>query len=239
MKRLVLVCVIGIISLPLAALENQNWLTGYSWYLGREDLNPVMYQDIMPHANFGTFAKPNDGFVVYHCRWRKDLFGYFYQRTADREHVFCLNADIDHDGKDDELEVHQRENYSYMFLVNKQGSPYAGGKRADGQRIEGHPLIGIWGDMPDVAELRLVEPAEYSIYVDIDPIPFFAIRSGEYLFKQIADNVFETDSSFPDGHMRLEIRSDHLIVLIPLFTLPGENGMVQPMFWWRGPKKTE
>ncbi|MCL2185038.1 MAG: hypothetical protein FWB86_04165, partial [Treponema sp.] len=43
------------------------------------------------------------------------------------------------------------------------------------------------------------------------------------------DKVFESISSFPDGRMRLEIKSQTEIILTPLFTLPDEKGWVAPL----------
>ena len=50
------------------------------------------------------------------------------------------------------------------------------------------------------------------------------------VFKQVGDKVFETDSSFPDGHMRLEIINRDRMLFTPLFKLPDERGLVEPLF---------
>ena len=117
--------------------------------------------------------------------------------------------------------------------------PLAWGVRNGGQNNTDHPLVGIWGRLPFLTEIRLVEPENYIFYLEIQKeIPGFAVRYGTYLFKQVGDKVFETDSCFPDGHMRLEIKNQELLVLTPLFKLPDEKGLVEPLFMRRIPKRS-
>ncbi|HCC36782.1 MAG TPA: hypothetical protein DEQ14_03730 [Treponema sp.] len=139
-----------------------------------------------------------------------------------------LDRDADSDGIDDEFTVEGRDNYSSLWI--SKGLYFFGGDRNGGQYDPDHRIVGIWGELSWLSEIRLVEPGEYIYYLDIDKeIPGFAVRHGTYLFKQIGDNIFETDSSFPDGRMRLEIRNKGLLVLTPLFELPDEEGLVEPL----------
>jgi hypothetical protein len=233
MKRFVLVvfCFICVFSLHSWALENQDWIIRDDWYVVMDYRSPNHYDwhDYKtPLVTIRKIMLPA-GSTLYRERLRKDNFSYYYQ--MEKAHVFFLGHDNDQDGKDDELEVHQRENYSYMFLVNKQGSPYVGGKKVGEQHIEEHPLVGIWGELPSLSELRLVEPANYVYYLEIDrEIPSFAVRQDAYLLKQVGDKVFESDSSFSDGHIRLEIKGKQQLVFTPLFDLQDEKGFVEPFF---------
>jgi hypothetical protein len=213
--------------------ENHDWILNYSWYLEMDDEGDYIYWHKTPHGEFKKPAIPEKS-DIYRRRIRKDYFDYFYRTRP--EQIFLLGYDRNNDGIDDTLGIYERENYSVMFIENREGSPLEGGDRLGGERLEGHPLVGIWGRPENSSELRLLEPADYIYSLKIERIPGFAIRAGTYLLKQIGDRVFETDGTFPDGHMRLEIRRGDLLVLTPLFTLPGEDGLVEPLFLRRIPK---
>jgi hypothetical protein len=236
MKRVVLVVLTCAVSLSLGAWENQDWLTEYSWYLGMDDKGPYVYWHSYqtPYGDIRKFESPS-GSTTYRRRLRKEYFDYFYQTK--KEHLFLVGYDRDKDGKDDELDFGERGNYSYMYIEDKTGMLLDSGDRIGGQYNPQYPLVGIWDRPENPSEFRLVEPARYVYSLDITrKIPGFAVRAGTYLFKQVGDKVFETDSSFPDGHMRLEIKSPELLVLTPLFMLPDEKGLVEPLFLKRIPR---
>ena len=237
MKKLVFFLMIGVVSMSLCALENHDWLTEYSWYLEMDDNGPYIYWHSykIPHGEFYKFSIPPEG-TIYRNRLRNISFSYFYQ--TEPEKVFSLETDKNSEGKGMAYDVRQRENYSYMSIT-KGLIPLVWGDRNGGQYNANHPLVGIWGRLPFLSEIRLVEPADYVFYLEIqEEIPGFAIRYGTYLFKQTGDKIFETDSSFPDGHMRLEIKNQELLVLTPLFKLPDEKGLVEPLFMRRIPKRS-
>jgi len=240
MKKLCVFILIGTVSMSLCAWENHDWLAEYSWYLEMNDKGPYIYWHSYktPYGEFDKLSMPAES-TVYRNRLRNERFKYFYQTDTEKEKVFSLVVNKDHESKDIEYDVSQRENYSYMSIT--QGLiPLAWGDRNGGQHDEDHPLVGIWGTLPFLSEIRLVEPADYVLYLEIEEkIPGFAIRYGNYLFKQTGDKVFETDSCFPDGHMRLEIKNNELLVLTPLFKLPDEKGLVEPLFMRRIPKRQD
>jgi hypothetical protein len=239
MKRLLFFAMVGMFSLTIGAWENQDWLTGYDWFLEMDTRSPNHYDwhgYKTPYAKIKPFLIP-PGSVIYRRRLRKEYFGYFYQ--SEKDHIFFLGYDRDEDGHDDKLKFTLRDNFSYMSIKQEVTILLDCGDRIGAMYDTEHPLVGIWGEPDNPSEFRLVEPAEYVYYLKIDKeIPGFAVRTGTYLFKQIGDTVFETDSSFPDGHMRLEIKDRDTLVLTPLFTLPDEEGLVEPLLLKRVPKRS-
>jgi hypothetical protein len=239
MKRFTLVIFITVVTLSLwgqerkEAFTNQDWLTEYDWYLTMNDDGPFVYWHESPHGIIGKSNIPA-GSTIYRRRLRKEYFSYLYQ--TEKEHIYMLGYGRDSTGHDSVFDVTLRENNSVMFIKDNKGYIF-GGDRLGGEKIEGNSLIGIWGDPENNFEIRLVEPENYVYYLQIDKIPGFAIRAKNYLFKQLSDTVFETDSSFPDGHMRLEIKDEETLVLTPLFTLPDERGLVEPLMLHRIPRE--
>ena len=204
-----------------------------------DDKGPYIYWHSYntPFGEFYKFSIPQES-TVYRNRLRNEHFSYFYQTEAENNKAFSLEANQNSEDKHPEYNVNQRGNYSYMSITRGR-IPLVWGDRNGGQYSAGHPLVGIWGELPFLSEIRLVEPADYVFYLEIQKeIPGFAVRYGTYLFKQVGDKVFETDSSFPDGHMRLEIKNRELLVLTPLFKLPDEKGLVEPLFMRRIPKRS-
>jgi hypothetical protein len=234
MRKFAAVLLCALFSVSVWSWENQDWILDYDWYLEMDDVGEYIYWHKTPKGEFRKPALP-PGSPVYRRRIRKEYFSYFYQ--TEPEHIYLLGYDRNQDGKDDELTVSSRDNFSVMFIKNDDRSFLEGGDRLGGPRLEDHPLVGIWDEPDNPSELRLVEEGPYVYFLEITKIPSFAIRAGTYLFKQIGDRVFETDSSFPDGRMRLEIRRGDLLVLTPLFTLPDEKGLVEPLFMRRIPKE--
>ena len=239
MKKFCFLMLISAVSMSVLAWENHDWLTEYSWYIEMDDKGPYIYWHSYktPFGEFNKFAIPS-GSTVYRNRLRNVCFSYFYQTEAEKDKAFSLEVDHNSEGRHPEYNVVQRGNYSYMSIT-RGNIPLAWGDRNGGQNNADHPLVGIWGRLPFLSEIRLVEPADYVFYLEIqEEIPGFAVRYGTYLFKQVKDKVFETDSSFPDGHMRLEIKNRELLVLTPLFKLRDEKGLVEPLFMRRIPKRS-
>jgi hypothetical protein len=240
MKRFVLVILTCAVSMSLWAWENQDWLTEYDWGMQMDYNSRIQYDwngPQVPLVIFGKFKAP-PGSAIYRRRLRKEYFDYFYQTR--KEHIFLLGRDTDNDGKDDELNFRERGNYSYMSIKDKEGLLLDAGDRIGGQYQAEHPLVGIWDRPENPSEFRFVEPANYVYYLEISKnIPGFAVRTGTYLFKQVGDKVFETDSSFPDGHMRLELLNQDRLRFTPLFTLPDERGLVEPLLICRNGRRED
>jgi hypothetical protein len=229
MKNVVFLILLLSGSLSLLAWENQDWLTEYYWSI---EMSDGVYIDWpghgpVPHGEFRKLSIPV-GSTIYRSRLRNEYFNYLYQ--TEKNKIFFLEIAKDSNGKDLEFDIRLRENYSYIS-ISRGYLLYIVGERNGRQYNADYPLVGIWGALPALHEIRLVESANYVFYLEIPKeMPGFAVRNGTYLFKQVGDNVFETDSCFPDGHMRLEIRNRDWLVLTPLFTLPDERGLVQPLY---------
>jgi hypothetical protein len=240
MKRFVVVILTFAVSMSLWAWENQDWLTEYEWAMQMDYNSPVIYDwngPQIPVVMIGKFEAP-PGSAIYRRRIRKEIFDYFYQ--TGKKHIFLLGRDKDNDGRDDELDFGERGNYSYMYIEDKKGLLLDSGDRIGGQYQAESPLAGVWGRPNNPSEFRFVEPANYVYYLEISKnIPGFAVRTGTYLFKQVGDKVFETDSSFPDGHIRLEIINRDRLRFTPLFTLPDEQGLVEPLLIGRGARRED
>jgi hypothetical protein len=238
MKRFTLVILFIIAGLSLwgqakkEAFKNQDWLTEYDWYVTMDDEGPFIYWHKSPHGIIGKSNIPA-GSTIYRRLLRKEYFSYLYQ--SEKEYIYMLGYGRESTGNDSVFDLTLRDNNTVMFISNDRGYIF-GGNRLGGEKVESHPLAGIWGKPENSSEIRLVEPANYIYYLQIDEIPGFAIRANNYLFKQLSDTLFETDSSFSDGHMRLEIKDEETLVLTPLFTLPNERGLVEPLILHRIPK---
>jgi hypothetical protein len=233
----VLPCVFSLVfnSCKNRAWENQDWITEYGWSMEMDLRSPHHYDwhwYKIPHATINKVLIP-PGSTIYRCRFQNSWFYYYYQ--LDSEHVFELGRDKDGDGKDDELGIEWRKNNNYFAISNPKGKSsmerfIQGKERTGGRRLNRHPLVGIWDSVPFLLEFRLAKPANYIYFMEIDKdIPSFAIRRGTYLLKQVEDTVFESDSCFPDGHIRLEIQDKETLVLKPLFELPEYEGLLEPL----------
>ena len=236
MKNAILFILLTAVSLSLFAWENNDWLTEYDWYLqdGRDFVNPKA-EHIYWHSHrtpFGVFTKlriPSNS-TIYRQRLRKEKFYYFYQ-TEEKDKLFPIGEQFH-----THFDVKFSNDYSSMSRYLGD-TPYGHSDRTGGEFNPEHPLIGIWGQLPALLEYRLVNPDNYIYCLDIDKgIPGWAVPEGTYLFKQVGDNVFETDSSFPDGHLRLEIKSPEILLLTPLYTAPRQEGLTAPLVMRRIPK---
>ncbi len=230
MRKIVFCVLLVAVSLSVMAWENHDWITEYNWYIEMDDVGDYVYWKYIQYGKFGKAPiMPED--TVYRGRLRNEIFEYFYER--DQGQIFLLGCDADSNRIDNQVDMEFRDNYSYLRIKN--GLYLIGGNRNGGQYDPKYPIVGVWGQLPWLSEIRLVESGfnksgETIYYLNIgEEIPGFAVRHGTYLFKQIGDNIFETDSSFPDGRMRLEIRNKELLVLTPLFELPDEEGLVEPL----------
>jgi hypothetical protein len=238
MKKTGFFFVFIVVSMSLWAWEDQDCITEYYWFIEKSD---GVYEewagyDIDPHGLFFKYSIPR-GATIYRNRLRNKHFFYFYQ--TDKDKAVSIELKMGMEPQHIVYYVNQRDNYSYL-RISKGYYLYVTGDRNGGQSDSTHPLVGIWGKLPFLSEIRLVKPDNYCYYLEIpDKMPGYAIRHGTYLFKQVGDKVFETDSSFPDGHMRLEIQDKNedgdvdWLVLTPLFKLPNEEGLVQPLYMKR------
>jgi len=224
---------IATFSLPIG--ENYDLLTDHYWYLadGRrlEDPSVQTYDwvgPMTPRVIFRILEIPSNS-IVYQYRLRNERFTLLYQN----ENVNKLNI-IENTFTNGFYDVELENNFSILTL-RKDGMSHGIQNRVGEQTNSNYPLIGIWGKLPYLTEYRLVNHEDCLYYMEIDKeIPFWAVRRGTYLIKQIDDKTFETVSSFPDGQLRLEIRDEREILLRPLFSLPdNEDGLVAPLVMHR------
>jgi hypothetical protein len=164
---------------------------------------------------------------MYQERLRRERFTLVYHQMDKIDKLFKLEDTLSNNVYDLEF------SNNYNFLSMKWGNiPYpTRQQRVGNQENKNYPLVGIWGSLPHLTEYRIVDPKGCFLYMEIkEQYPFWAIREGTYLLKQIDEKTFETVSSFPDGRLRLEIKDEKTISLVPLFTLPNdEQGRVDPL----------
>jgi hypothetical protein len=230
MKKTFLFIMLFAVSVSLWTLENHDWLTEFDWFIedGRYLVDPSAKQTVWmgwrtPLAVFKKFYIPSNS-ILYQARLRKELFYFLYQ-TEEKDKLFPIGSALGTGVYDLEFE----NNYSNLSY-RRNGLP--GYQERVGQQTHpDYPLVGIWGRLPFLTEYRLVDhPADCLYYMEIDrEIPGWAVRSGTYLLRQTGDKVFESISSFPDGRIKIEIKSERLLLLTPLFTLPDEDGLVAPL----------
>jgi len=224
-------------SFSLLVGEDFDLFTDYYWLIadGRylEDPKAEMHHWIgsdTPRAIFRKLEVPDDN-VLYQERLRKERFTLMFH-TSTMDKLYYL------------------ENSFYTSIFNmvftnslrrlditKDSITYSNQNRVGEQPNKDYPLVGIWGELPHLTEYRIVDPADCLYYLEIDKeIPFWAVRKGTYLLKQIDDCTFETVTSFPDGHLRLEIMDERTMILRPLFTLPDdEEGLLGILILHRNP----
>jgi len=212
--------------------ENYNWLTKYGWSLsdGRHLADPSIdgtatnWIGKTPLVFFEMFNIPSDS-ILYQVRPNRD-FLYFLYQTEEKDKLYPIGSAYCTEVFDLEF----GDNYSYLSL-RRYDLPYTQFFPIVQQLDPDYPLVGIWGKLPSLIEYRLANPENCVFYMDIDSdIPGYAVRRGTYLFYKTGDDTFETISSFPDGHMRLEIKDERLLILTPLYTLTeDEEGWVAPL----------
>jgi len=230
MKKITLLIIFILAYLYIYAEENYDWLLEHRWWLedGRELIDPLadfVYWNTPPNVIFGNLEELSRS-TLYQVRLRRERFYFLYQTDEESNRFFIIGSTYGIEPFDVEF----RNNFSYMLL--HRGRMIWGGYNRSGQQENNrYPLVGIWGRLPALNEYRLIDPTGCKYFMEIDKeIPGWAVRSGAYLLRQIGDNVFETVSSFPDGQLRLEIRNDGRILLLPLFSLPDdERGRIAPL----------
>jgi hypothetical protein len=228
------------ITAPFSYLDgdNHDWIMEYSWGIsdGRwleeplvEPYNWIGY--MTPLVRFYKFEIPTNS-ILYQERLRRDRFTLMYQ-TEERDKLYGLETTTSYFTGVYDLGFNS--NYSFLSLI-KDGINYSRQNRVGEQTNLDHPLVGIWGSLPFLTEYRIVDTVDSVYYMEINkPIPYWAIRVGNYLLRQIDEKTFETVSAFPDGLLRLEIVSDRSILLRPLFELPeDEEGLADLLVMNRG-----
>jgi len=224
----------------IAVNKNYDWLTEYEWFLedGRWLVDTSFSStDIIdwigpktPLVVFQKFVIPSDS-ILYQVRLRDELFYFMYQ-TEEKDKLFTIGSAY---GTGD-FDLKFGENFSYI-LMTRNGVPYGLQNRAGQQTDLEHPLFGIWGKLPALHEYRLIYPSDCLYFMEIDrEIPGWAVREGTYLLRQTSDKIFESISSFPDGHIKIEIKNKQLLILTPLFSLPDEDGIIAPLGIFGNPR---
>jgi len=233
MKKTFLFFLTAVFSMSLWAWENHDWITEHTWYLedGRDFLDPTADHiywvgNQIPQVRFYKIELPQNA-VLYQIRLRKELF-YFLYHTEDRNRLIPLGSALVTRAYD----VEYGEN-NLSIALKREGFTYGRYLRIGRQGNAEYPLVGIWGNLPAQHEYRLVATDECVYYMEIGKrIPGWAVREGTYLLKQTGDRVFETVSSFSDGQLRLELRTErniNRILLTPLFNVPAEEGRLAPL----------
>jgi hypothetical protein len=221
MKKFIYFSLFFMVSLSLFAQEKYDWLINHNWFLDSEYIINKPYQvifrklEILPES------------TMYQRRLRKERFTLVYQ--TNQPNKFFIVEDTLYSGVCD---INFGNSFVSISLVSlKDGTKHSLQNRVGTQENINYPLIGIWGSLPYLTEYRIVESKDCFIYMEIkDQYPFWAIREGTYLLKQINEKTFETVSSFPDGRLKLEVKDEENISLVPLFTLPDdEKGRVDPL----------
>jgi hypothetical protein len=231
MKKIIYLALFFMVSLSLFAEENYDWLIKHNWFLETNlfDLNDP-YRVI-----FRKLEVPPRS-IMYQERLRKERFYLEYQ-TDQPNKLFIVEDSLTKGGIYD---VIFNDNYTSLTL-EKNKLFYGRQNRVGQQENKNYPLVGIWGKLPNLTEYRIVDPKDCFIYMEIEKqFPFWAIRKGTYLLKQINEDTFETVSSFPDGRLMLTVGTvgyeKKIIVLRPLFTLPkDEEGRLDPLIIRRWP----
>jgi len=221
MKKLICFTLFFMVSLSLFAQEKYDWLINHDWLLDSE------YNINKAHQVIFRKLEVLPGSTMYQRRLRKERFTLIYQ--TNQPNKFFIVEDTFYSGVCD---INFGNNFISISLVSlKDGTKHGLQNRVGIQENKNYPLVGIWGNLPYLTEYRIVDPKGCFLYMEIkDQYPFWAIREGAYLLKQIDEKTFETVSSFPDGRLRLEIKDEKTISLVPLFTLPDdEKGRVDPL----------
>jgi len=233
MKKTFFIILLAAVFMPLSAFENHDWITEFDWALsdGRDIADPSARSSQVdwigfrtPIAAFHKFHIPSDS-VLYQVRLRNEMFYFVYQTEEEKNIFFPLEKTF----FKTPLNFEFNNDFS-VLLLTRNGRFFTRQERVTKLINSEYPLIGIWGRLPVLTEYGLVNHSDCLYYLEIErDIPGYAVRNGTYLFKQTGDKVFESISSFPDGRMRLEIKSQTEIILTPLFTLPDEKGWVAPL----------
>lgn len=226
---------LGLILLMVASIsaeaplgQDYNWLTETDWALEMTDEGDYIYWNQQPYGCFRKNMIPKEN-AIYRRWLPTKYFNYFYPFGNDN--MVRVGFDHDKDGKDDVLDIYSRDNRTVFFIEDSETGFLLGGGIRDGEIIdERHPFAGIWTNGKNFSsEVRLVAPAKYQLFLEITKVPGFGIREGWYLLKQISRTLFESDSTWPDGHIRIEVLSKTELLLTPLFKLPKEEGRVEPL----------
>jgi len=216
------------VNIPLLLGEDYDYFTDYYWSVsdGRyiEDVSVSAYRwmgDMTPRVVFRKLEIPA-GSIMYQERLRREYFTLFYQ-TEDKTKLYKLEDSSAGRVFDIMINTEMDPGNTHLIL-SFDGYLYSGQVKTGGESNINYPLTGIWGRLPNLTEYRQVDYSECLYYMVIErEIPYWAVREGSYLLKQTGENTFETVTSFPDGSLRLEVRSDRQIVLRPLFTLPRDE----------------
>jgi len=226
-----------IVSLSLLIGENHDLLTDHYWTLmdgrrlaDRSTSTIDWVGPMTPRVIFYKLEIPSRS-VFYQYRLRREQFMLLYQTEEQNKLRILENTFVSG--------IYSFEFNSNFtnFMLRRNDVPYGVQERVGQQANHEYPLVGIWGSLPHLTEYRLVDPAGCLYYMEIDKdIPFFVVREGTYLLKQIDEKTFETVSAFSDGRLRLEITGEGEMLLTPLFTLPDdEEGIVGSLIMHRSP----
>jgi len=225
-------------SVTVSDLIENNYLTDYSWGIydgrSREDQTISTYDWVgrmTPQVFFRSFEIPAES-VLYQRQLRKEYFHLYYQIEGD-DYIYQLENTLSNNTVYS-VEMMFDDHFN-ILRFSRDGYIHSRQRRVGEQSDLNYPLVGIWGQLPNLTEYRIVDSKDCFYYLEIDrEIPFWAVRKGCYLLKQTGDNYFETVSPIPEGRLILEVKGNDEIWLRPVFTLSdNEEGLVDLLVMWR------
>jgi len=234
MKLIILSVIISFGFLPATADNNFDWLTEYHWHItdGRSiaGIGASIDRNEPFLARFRRMELP-PGSVLLQERRILQFIGFdeirfmlLYQMREDINTLHIVENSYFYNGVYS-LEWRNDFNRVSMRLNGRLRGNML--RIAGGQVNRSLPIVGEWWRN---SEYRIVNPVGVIYYVEIERFTGWAIRPGIYPLKQVGENVFETVSSFSDGHLRLEIlRENRIILVTPLFSGEEEEEYMYPL----------
>jgi hypothetical protein len=222
------------------AFENQEWIVEYDWLLedGRDYNNPEAERVFWLPPPLGLINKVDipEGSVIYQECLGNEMY-YIYYKPENCNNLIVLGKMAEFG----DFTFNFKNNFNSVEMIRNHSSgikqSFGHYKRNGKQPDKEHTLAGSWGSLPSLIEFKIIKPKEFSFYLVMDKmIPGWAIRNGTYLFIQTGDKVFESESSFTDGKLRIEIIDDNRLLLTPLYTFPGERKITGPILMRRAVK---
>ena len=158
----------------------------------------------------------------------EDIWDYWFTYIVklNEEDYVWYGYDYPEDGEYNLMNLVFEKNHKRFYLKDKADNDFLfGGWRASDKYDEKHPLLGKWttfhGKISE--DIGLVDPDKYIFMLDIPDLSGYSFVKGDYLLKYTGDNTFESDATFPEGHIQIKIREDGDIVIIPLFEYKGDK----------------
>ena len=188
-----------------------------------KDINFEYYR----YDNSLTIYKDKD--YLYPYFQPNEMYNIFsYIIKLNEEDYVWYGYDYPKNGEYNLLNLIFKKNYERFYLEDTVNKDFIlGGWRTSDIYDERHPIIGKWnntninGQLSE--EINIVKPDKYIFMLDIPDLSGYSFVEGDYLLKYTGVNTFESDATFPEGHIQIKIREDGDIVIIPLFEYKGDK----------------